>query len=453
MFILPLGLTARLRDIPWFSIAIVIVTALWMFSGDELHAYNRFRLNLASQQNTEWLLRKVKMETCRQTLNAEDCRHLEDSLTGDKARNKMIYLVELQRTLQKAKAEGATFGRLKDFLDESPPREVANAYYTAKAASDRELSQYQNRHGILTKSSLNLKSLLTAQFSHAGWMHLIGNLLVLLAFVVFVEQYLGPYKSALIYFAGGFAGLALFVLTINDEHMPLVGASANVFAMGGAFLVLFWRHKVRVFFSAVFVLNRQLLVPVWAYFVAFLLMREMAGTLQTEITSVAHGAHMGGFFAGAGLALLFTRGRRLPADIVYPYELAEMAALEAEPDAKTRRRLLLDLLLHNPGNRNALRMFLTEESVQSRPWENLPQAVRRLIRDCVNAQVVRLLEQRHWEELTSTIATLPRQWPRKEILPALSGFQIHRLEKELGGNPLRTQLQILLEGEVVNESA
>ncbi len=461
MVILPLGLTARLKDIPWFSIAIVIITALWMFQRDEMHAYNRLRLNLPSQQQTEWLLRQVKIETCRTTLNPTECRYLEESVSDDKPQNYALYLGELHRVLKKAKADPDSLQRIMDFISAPPTNETAaqaaaatQKYFSAKEVSDRELTTYQAKHGILTRTSINAKSLLTAQFSHSGWMHLIGNLLVLLAFIVFIEQYLGPAKTAAIYFAGGFVGLALFLLTIDNEHLPLVGASANVFAMGGAFLVLFWRHKVRVLFSAFFVLNRQLLVPVWAYFAAFLLMKEMAGTFQAQLTSVAHGAHLGGFVVGAGLALLFTHNKKLPADIVYPYELDEMAQLKAEQDPKKRHRLLLDILLHNPGNISALRSFITEEKVQSKTWPTLPEGVRRLLAECVRTQTQRHLDQREWDALADLFAVLPRHWPSKDLLPPLSAFQIHRLEKELSAHARRAQLQILFDDrEVLNASA
>lgn len=453
MLILPLGLTARLKDIPWFSIAIAIVTVLWMFKRDELHAYNRFRLNLPSQQKTEFLLRQSKNDTCRKTLNVEDCSYLQESLAGDQPRNQALFLSHLQSVLRKSKAESDSITRLLDYLKEEPPTPAAPDYYAAKAISDRELTSYQTQHGILTKSSLNIKGLLTAQLSHSGWMHLIGNMLVLLAFIVFVEQYLGAAKTALIYFAGGFAGLALFLLTLDNDHLPLVGASANVFSMGGAFLILFWRHKVRVLFSAFFVLNRQLLVPVWLYFGAFLLMKEMAGTFQAEATSVAHGAHLGGFLVGAGLTLLLTRTTKLPADLVYPYELKEMAAFEAESDRKKRHSLLLDLLLHNPGNIAALRAFLAEEKVQVRMWTTLPEGVRMLMLECVRTQIQNHMERKEWDSLAETLSRLPPQWPKKELLPPLSAFQIHRLEKELGDRARHPHLQILLETESPRESA
>ncbi|GJM18786.1 MAG: rhomboid family intramembrane serine protease [Phycisphaeraceae bacterium] len=93
---------------------------------------------------------------------------------------------------------------------------------------------------------LEVWRLLTFQFLHASFTHILFNMIGLWIFGSLVEQYLGPRKYLAYYLVCGiFGGLAYLLLNllgrglglsfpgvlINDMRTPLVGASAGVFGV------------------------------------------------------------------------------------------------------------------------------------------------------------------------------------------------------------------------------
>jgi len=73
---------------------------------------------------------------------------------------------------------------------------------------------------------------LTSNFLHAGWGHLVGNMLALWSFGIVVEGKLGPWKSLLLFLGSGVAhGAIVQVLTLSHEPGFCLGASAIVFAV------------------------------------------------------------------------------------------------------------------------------------------------------------------------------------------------------------------------------
>ena len=82
-------------------------------------------------------------------------------------------------------------------------------------------------------------TLLSSQFLHAGWLHLLGNLLYLWIFGNNVEDRLGRAGFLLFYLAGGvLAGLAQVAIDPGSP-IPIIGASGAIAATLGAYLVLY----------------------------------------------------------------------------------------------------------------------------------------------------------------------------------------------------------------------
>lgn len=164
-----------------------------------------------------------------------------------------------------------------------------------------------------------LLTLVTASFMHAGWIHLIGNLLYLGVFGPPAEDRLGHTRFAAIYLASGVIGLATHVATHPHSSVPLVGASAAIAGILGANLVLLPRTKITAVVPVlvsveVASLPAAFLIGVWA-----LLQAAAAVSNGTHAaTTVAFEAHLGGFIAGAALALPvaakeWTKRKRRPA--------------------------------------------------------------------------------------------------------------------------------------------
>jgi membrane associated rhomboid family serine protease len=86
---------------------------------------------------------------------------------------------------------------------------------------------------------------ITAMFMHAGWDHILGNMLFLAIFGKNVEDAFGRLGYLLFYFAGGFTaammqpGITSLFGTASDAQIPTLGASGAIAAVLGAYFVLY----------------------------------------------------------------------------------------------------------------------------------------------------------------------------------------------------------------------
>lgn len=84
--------------------------------------------------------------------------------------------------------------------------------------------------------------LVTAMFLHADLIHLAANMYALFGIGRVLEAYYGHARFLVIYFLGGLAG-AFASAILNTPDISSVGASGAVFAIFGAEMFFFWRHK------------------------------------------------------------------------------------------------------------------------------------------------------------------------------------------------------------------
>jgi membrane associated rhomboid family serine protease len=77
-------------------------------------------------------------------------------------------------------------------------------------------------------------TLLTAQFLHGGWAHLIGNVLVLLLLGPLLERRIGAVRLLFVFLVCGVAGLGLEAASSPSSAIPIIGASASIAGVIGA---------------------------------------------------------------------------------------------------------------------------------------------------------------------------------------------------------------------------
>jgi membrane associated rhomboid family serine protease len=155
-------------------------------------------------------------------------------------------------------------------------------------------------------------SLVTSQFLHAGWMHVIGNMLYLWIFGDNVEDRLGHVPFLIFYLGAGAAAALLQVLFNPFSGIPMVGASGAIAGVMGAYFVLYPQSRV---LTAIFILFFFDLVEIPAiFFLGFwFLMQLLSGVGSLGASNAAAGgvafwAHVGGFVVGASIGLVL-RGR------------------------------------------------------------------------------------------------------------------------------------------------
>lgn len=152
--------------------------------------------------------------------------------------------------------------------------------------------------------------ILSSMFLHAGWLHLLGNMLYLAIFGNNVEDRLGHVRFLLFYLAAGVLATVAFVLPNADAIATLVGASGAVAGVLGAYLVMFPRARVTVAvpFLLLFVtqLPAFLVLGMW-----FVIQVQGLGNPMLQGGGVAYLAHAAGFVFGMAAALVL-RGSRRP---------------------------------------------------------------------------------------------------------------------------------------------
>jgi membrane associated rhomboid family serine protease len=150
-------------------------------------------------------------------------------------------------------------------------------------------------------------TLITSQFLHGGWLHILGNMLFLWIFGNNIEDRLGRFPFLVFYLAGGaVAGLAQVVIDPTSQ-VPMVGASGAIAATLGAYLVLFPGARITslVFLGLFYQLLDVPAVIVLAFWFVLQLIDAIASIGVTDVTGgVAFVAHVGGFVFGVLVALL-----------------------------------------------------------------------------------------------------------------------------------------------------
>ena len=187
-----------------------------------------------------------------------------------------------------------------------------NAFVTEWGVVPAELLAAWGSGQIVSQET---STLVTSQFLHGGWLHLVGNMLYLWIFGNNIEDRLGRIAFLLFYLAGGVIAALAQVAVDPDSSVPLIGASGAIAATLGAYLVLFPGARITtlVFLGFFYqLINVPAIVVLGFWF--FLQLLDGIGSLGMETgAGIAFFAHIGGFVAGAAVGWLLRVGGRTPA--------------------------------------------------------------------------------------------------------------------------------------------
>ena len=149
-------------------------------------------------------------------------------------------------------------------------------------------------------------TIFTSMFLHAGWGHLIGNLLYLWVFGNNIEAAMGRLKFIVFYLLCGVAAVLAQALPDMDSEIPMVGASGAISGVLGAYILLYPQAKVHVIIPI-------MLYPLRVQLSALLVLgfwfglQLVSSFMASGEGGVAFGAHIGGFLAGIVLVAFFKR--------------------------------------------------------------------------------------------------------------------------------------------------
>ena len=204
--------------------------------------------------------------------------------------------------------------RRADLRDPDLPEYVEVVRHAmGERASPRQIAQQTSAYDLLTfrhgyrPAAPEPLDLLTCMFLHGGFMHLFGNMLFLWIYGDNVERRLGPLAYLAWYLVTGAAGTLLHALVFPGSQLPLVGASGAISGVLGFYFVWFPRNTVRVLaFLPPFLMN-VFEVPARIVLGLYLMADNLLPFLLAGEGGVAHGAHIGGFVAGALVAWVMDR--------------------------------------------------------------------------------------------------------------------------------------------------
>jgi membrane associated rhomboid family serine protease len=147
-----------------------------------------------------------------------------------------------------------------------------------------------------------LLNLFSSIFLHAGFMHLFGNMLFLFIYGDNVEHQMGRVRYLLMYLITGAIATLSFAFLAGNSMAPLVGASGAISGVLGCYFLMFPRNVVKIFILLFPIFMNVVRVPARLVLGLYVLLDNLLPILIQSSGNVAHGAHLGGFFAGLGIA-------------------------------------------------------------------------------------------------------------------------------------------------------
>lgn len=301
MLIIPAENTVNWKRPPWVTLGLITTCLLvfFFYQGDD----NRL-IEEAVEQYLESDLKSLEAPVY------EDYLQRQIRFEGDEDR---VY--ELQ-SFQQLRQEGEDMWLAYSLLsDREFYQYMLNNQDVLWAPSERRRWMQQRgeiQGGLIDKLSSNqlglvpaefsLYTLITYQFLHGGWGHIIGNLVFLFLLGFTVEKALGPGRFLLAYLLCGALSGVVFTAFSMGSHIPLVGASGSISGLMGMYVAIYGLQKIRFFYFVGVYFNyfrapALAILPVW-------LGKEIYDYWFAGATGIAYMAHAGGLVAGAGMVWL-----------------------------------------------------------------------------------------------------------------------------------------------------
>lgn len=174
-----------------------------------------------------------------------------------------------------------------------------------------------NQYALITEKVNFLKldtliPLVSSQFLHAGFLHIISNMLFLWVFGNNIEYSFGFIFFPVFYLLSGIAAALTQYFVTPDVSIPMLGASGAVAGVLGAYFALFPNNKIK---TLVFILVFITIIDIPAYILLFYwfitqLFNGVASvSLNPNVGGIAFLPHVGGFLFG-WLAATFLLSKR-----------------------------------------------------------------------------------------------------------------------------------------------
>ncbi len=147
-------------------------------------------------------------------------------------------------------------------------------------------------------------TIFTSMFMHAGWAHILGNMLYLWIFGDNVEDNFGKIKFLIFYLLCGVAATFAQMAFNSASSLPNIGASGAIAGVLGAYILMFPGEKIKVAIGTT-IMPIPALIVIGFWFVMQFMSGISSLASTTEAGGVAYLAHIGGFITGLVLTFVF----------------------------------------------------------------------------------------------------------------------------------------------------
>lgn len=253
MLIVPVGAKAARRTTPWICILLILVNIV-VYAWTTHQDLQRDEPLTPEQAD---LLAGYEADLLLQWLSHQDSRTYADAVAmNDKGPDFMMAYGWYDQAFTQ---------HVHRHWQQHPP---ANQWRQLRSDLEVWLNQQSTIRWGLIPNDPSLLTLLSSQFMHGDWFHLLGNMLFLIMFGIAMERHWGARRFLPAYLLCGIGAGLLFIASAPDSGIPLVGASGAISGLMGLFAGTFRLRKLEFFYSLGFFFGSfrapaLVLFPVW----------------------------------------------------------------------------------------------------------------------------------------------------------------------------------------------
>ena len=280
---------------------------------------------------------------------------------------------------------GLIFANVLMFLVQSGlPAELAKQFIAHNALIPGRYfdPDFAPAHGLVRH---NYWPLITNQFMHAGWLHLIVNMWTLWVIGRPLEQRIGPFRFILFYLVCGLIADAAHIASDPYSIIPALGASGAIAGILGGYAMLFPRSKVHLI-TPVLIFPVTYRLPAVVFAAIWFGIQVLQGVgdlfLPAGRAGIAWWAHIGGFIAGLILVRVVGAAKQRVREIdIAPAAVGARGVAEAGGRTigavRGRTRVIGAASRRNRTGRSSSRRKHAAGPADKKLWRNLSAAFQR----------------------------------------------------------------------------
>jgi membrane associated rhomboid family serine protease len=187
-----------------------------------------------------------------------------------------------------------------------------NGFYRSYSVVPCEL--FERCHAVAGAPHPVFLTIFTGMFMHAGWLHILGNMIFLWVFGDNVENAMGHVQYLFFYLICGVAAALTQSAIDVGSHIPALGASGAIAGVLAAYLVLLPTAVIRALIF-LFIIPLPIAIYAWVLIGFWFIEQLFSGVASlgpsAQTGGIAFFAHVGGFLCGALLVRVFRDPKRV----------------------------------------------------------------------------------------------------------------------------------------------